>query len=73
MIEIYRLESEGYMLIATIDESDASVSGASLFANFLRDGFAEMKEEHGFDPMNHMDKIRDRLEWNYNDGYYLIV
>lgn len=72
MIEIYKLTQTGYYFVAGIDETDASVKGQSQLANYLRNGFDYLRSE-GYEPADHIDKIRARIENNYQNGYYWVL
>jgi hypothetical protein len=72
LIQIYKLTSVGYAEIASINENDATVEGDTKFADWLRAVFSDM-ENRGYPPVDHMDKIRSKLEANYRNGYYYVT
>jgi uncharacterized membrane protein len=71
MIRVYRYNGDEYVVIAQVNEDDGAVYGTSWFADYLRNAFEEIRA-YGYDPANHMTKIRNRLENSYHNGIYLI-
>jgi hypothetical protein len=69
MITIYEFNGTIYRPSVIIDEENGIVSGSSQLAKYFEDGFQHLRDE-GYQPENHMDKIKNRLENNWRNAYH---
>jgi hypothetical protein len=72
MIIVYELTGQNYHPAVAIDEAEGTVKGDSDLADYFRDCFESLRND-GYDPVNHMDGIKNRLYNNYRNGYYWAV
>lgn len=72
MIVIWALRSGSYTREVIIDEEAGKVLGSTELADEFRRKFDHLRD-HGVDPAEQMEGIKDRLYANYRNVYYWAV